>query len=402
MVTVAEQVVARQVEAVERALRPFWEGVTHVQRPGARPIGADFMAGNPQEPTLPGFVEALQRWSVPASTDWFAYRMMHEPARQAAASSLTAELGVSIAAEDIFLTRGAGGAIVLALSTVVEPGGEVVFLSPPWFFYEAMILASGATPVRIRLVPPAFDLDVDAIIAALGPRTRAVIINTPHNPTGRIYPAVALERLAEGLTEVARRYGRPIWLISDEAYSRILFDGRSFLSPGLFHPYSMLAHTYSKSALAPGQRLGFLALAPALPEADVVRRALLNFSFGMAPDAVMQYALPDIDGLLIDVPAIERRRDRMVAVLREQGYELHVPEGTFYLLPRAPLADDRAFCAFLAEEGVAVLPGYVVELPGYFRISLTATDEMVEWSLPVFARAIEWARSRQALSAEPA
>ena len=360
------------------------------------------MAGNPQEPTLPAFVEALRRWSVPASTDWFAYRMMHEPARQAAASSLTAELGVSIAAEDIFLTRGAGGAIVLALSTVVEPGGEVVFLSPPWFFYEAMILASGATPVRIRLVPPAFDLDVDAIIAALGPRTRAVIINTPHNPTGRIYPAVALERLAEGLTEVARRYGRPIWLISDEAYSRIRFDGRSFLSPGLFHPYSMLAHTYSKSALAPGQRLGFLALVPGLPEADIVRRALLNFSFGMAPDAVMQYALPDIDGLLIDVPAIERRRDRMVAVLREQGYELHVPEGTFYLLPRAPLADDRAFCAFLAEEGVAVLPGYVVELPGYFRISLTATDEMVEWSLPVFARAIEWARSRQALSAEPA
>jgi aspartate aminotransferase len=198
MVTVAEQVVARQVEAVERALRPFWEAVTPVQRPGARPIVADFMAGNPQEPTLPAFVEALRRWSVPASTDWFAYRMMHEPARQAAASSLTAELGVSIAAEDIFLTRGAGGAIVLALSTVVEPGGEVVFLSPPWFFYEAMILASGATPVRIRLVPPAFDLDVDAIIAALGPRTRAVIINTPHNPTGRIYPAVALERLAEG------------------------------------------------------------------------------------------------------------------------------------------------------------------------------------------------------------
>ncbi|MDQ4009741.1 MAG: aminotransferase class I/II-fold pyridoxal phosphate-dependent enzyme [Actinomycetota bacterium] len=398
----AEQVVARHVEAVGRALGPFWEAVTQVQRPGARPIVADFMAGNPQEPTLPAFVEALRRWSVPASIDWFAYRMMHEPARQAAASSLTAELGVSIAAEDVFLTRGASGAIALALSTVVDPGDEVVFLSPPWFFYEAMILASGATPVRVRLVPPAFDLDVDAIVAALRPRTRAVIVNTPHNPTGRTYPAAALERLAEGLAEAARRYGRPIWLISDEAYSRILFDGRSFLSPGLFHQYSMLAHTYSKSALAPGQRLGFLALAPGLPEADVVRRALLNFSFGMAPDAVMQYALPDIDGLLIDIPAIEHRRDRMVAVLREQGYQVHLPEGAFYLLPRAPLVDDRAFCAFLAEEGVAVLPGHVVELPGYFRISLTATDEMVERSLPVFARALEWARSRQALSAEPA
>ncbi|MBA2474268.1 MAG: aminotransferase [Pseudonocardiales bacterium] len=379
-------VVARQVEAVQRALGPFFEAVT--RRP-ARPVIADFMAGNPQEPTLPGFVEALRRWSVPTSTDSFAYRPMHEPARQTAAASLTAELGMDFAAQDVFLTRGASGAIALALNTLVDPGDEVVFLSPPWFFYEAMILAGGARPVRVRLEPPDFDLDVDAIVAALGPRTRAVIVNTPHNPTGRIYPAAALERLADRLAEAAQRYGRPIWVISDEAYSRILFDGRSFPSPGLFHPYSMLAHTYSKSALAPGQRLGFLALAPGLPEAEVVRRALLSAGILMAPDAVMQYALPDIDGLLIDVAAIERRRDRMVAALRAQGYEVQIPEGTFYLLPRAPLADDRAFCAHLAKEGVAVLPGHVVELPGYFRISLTANDEMVDRALPIFAQAIE-------------
>ncbi|MGQ0716585.1 MAG: aminotransferase class I/II-fold pyridoxal phosphate-dependent enzyme [Pseudonocardiales bacterium] len=402
-----EQVIARQAEAVQRALRPFLEFMEAVpsstdQR--ARPVIADFMAGNPQEPALPGFVEALRRWSVPASTDWFAYRLMHEPARRAAAASLTAELGVDFAAQNVFLTRGASGAVALALSTVVDPGDEVVFLSPPWFFYEAMIVASGATPVRVRLEPPVFDLDVDAIGAALGPRTRAVIVNTPHNPTGRIYPAATLARLAGELAEAAGRYGRPIWMISDEAYSRILFDNRSFSSPGLFHPYSMLAHTYSKSALAPGQQLGFLALAPGLPEVEVVRRALLSTitSELVMPDVVMQYALPDIDGLLIDVAAIERRRDRMVAVLREQGYEVEIPEGTFYLLPRAPLADDRAFCALLAGEGVVVLPGHVVELPGYFRISLTATDEMVERSLPIFARVIERARSGQPFPGAPA
>ncbi|MGH4011000.1 MAG: aminotransferase class I/II-fold pyridoxal phosphate-dependent enzyme [Pseudonocardiaceae bacterium] len=399
-----EPVIARQTGAVQRALRPFLDAVlpSPVQR--AQPVIADFMAGNPQEPALPGFVEALQRWSVPTSADWFAYCLMHEPARRAAAASLTAELGVGFAAKDVFLTRGASGAIALALSTVVDPGDEVVFLSPPWFFYEAMILASGATPVRVRLEPPGFDLDVDAIVAALRPRTRAVIVNTPHNPTGRIYPAATLARLAEGLAEAANRYGRPIWVISDEAYSRILFDGRSFCSPGLSHPYSMLAHTYSKSVLAPGQQLGFLALVPGLPEAEVVRRALLSVltSGLMMPDVVMQYALPDIDALLIDVAAIERRRDRMVTALREQGYEVDIPEGTFYLLPRAPLDDDRAFCALLAEEGVVVLPGHVVELPGHFRLSLTANDEMVQRSLPVFARAIERARSGQAYPAAPA
>ncbi len=390
------QMIARRVLAVQRALHPFFETVLQSPLLNGRPMIANFMTGDPQEPPPPGFVEALQRYSVPASPDWFAYRFLHDPARRAAAASLTAELGASFATEDVFPTRGAGGAIALALHTVVDPGDEVVYLSPPWYFYEAMILHSGATPVRVQLEPPAFDLDVEAVLAALGPRTRAVLINTPHNPTGRIYPAADLRQLAEGLAETAERYGRPLWMISDEAYNRILFDGHTFTSPGLFHPYSMLARTYSKTTLTPGQRLGYLALAPGLPEPEAMREALFHIllSSGLAvPDAVMQYALPDIDGLSVDVATIQRRRDRMVTGLREQGYQLHSPEATFYLLPRSPVPDDRVFCALLAEQGVAVLPGHVIELPGYFRICLTATDQMVERSLPIFARAIQHASS---------
>jgi aspartate aminotransferase len=396
MVKMVEQMIARRAVAVQQALHSYFDTVLHSPPQSGRPAIADFMSGDPHELPPQGFVEALRQRSIPTSRDWFAYCFAHEPARQAAATSLTAELGAAFAAEDIFLTRGAGGAIALALLTVVDPGDEVVFLSPPWFFYEAMIVSSGATPVRVRLQPPTFDLDIDAIAAALGTRTRAVLINTPHNPTGRIYPAATLQRLADTLAEAARHYDRPIWVISDEAYSRILFDERSFVSPGSVHPYSMLARTYSKSTLAPGQRLGYLALAPGPPQTEPMRKAVFHalLSSGLAmPDAVMQYALPDIDGLLISVAAIQRRRDRMVAALREQGYQLHSPEATFYLLPQAPQADDRAFCAFLAEQGIAVLPGHVIELPGYFRISLTATDEMVERSLPIFAQAIQHANS---------
>jgi len=391
MADMNEHVIGTQVKSVQRALSPFLEWRTQPRPVTAQPVIANFAAAHPQEAPLPGFVEALRRYSAPRSIDHFSYHRTHEPACQAAAASLTKKLGIGFTAEDIFLTRGASGAIALALGVLIDPGDEVIFLSPPWFFYEAKIVANGAPPVRVRLAPPAIDLDADAVATVLGPRTRALIINTPHNPTGRIYPAAALQRLAQVLTEASHRYGRPIWIISDEAFSRILFDGRSFPSPGLFHPYSMLAHTYSKSALTPGQRLGFLALTPNLPEADVVRKALLTLSFWWAPDAVMQYALPDIDGLLIDLTAMQRRRDRMVTALRNQGYDLHIPEGTFFLLLRAPIADDRAFCALLAEQKVIVLPGHVVELPGYFRISLTATDEMVEHSLPIFARTIEQA-----------
>jgi aspartate aminotransferase len=392
MIKMVEQMIARRAVAVQQALQSYFDTVLHSPSQNGRPIIADLLSGDPQELPPHGFTEALRRYSIPTSGDWFAYRFAHQPARQAAATALTAELGVGFADEDIFLTRGAAGAIALALHTLVDPGDEVVFLSPPWFFYEAMILSSGVTPIRVRLAPPAFDLDIDAIVAALGPRTRAVLINTPHNPTGRIYPATVLQRLADSLAEATQRYGQPIWIISDEAYSRILFDQHSFVSPGVFHPYSVLARTYSKTTLSPGQRLGYLALAPGAPHPEALRKALLHvlLASGLAmPDAVMQYALPDIDGLLIDITAIQRRRDRMVAALRDQGYQLHSPEATFYLLPQAPIADDRAFCALLAEQGVAVLPGHVIDLPGYFRISLTATDDAIEKSLPLFQHAIQ-------------
>ncbi|MDQ3764654.1 MAG: aminotransferase class I/II-fold pyridoxal phosphate-dependent enzyme [Actinomycetota bacterium] len=327
----AEQLITKRVMAVQQALHSFFETVLHSPAQEGRTLIDNFLTGDPQELPPPGFVEAIQRCSVPTSNDWFAYRFLHEPARQAAATSLSAELGVGFAAEDIFPTRGAGGAIALALHTVADPGDEVVFLSPPWFYYEAMILSSGAIPVRVQLEPPAFNLDIEAIVAALGPRTRAVLINTPHNPSGRIYPAAALQRLADGLAKTAARYGRPIWVISDEVYSRILFDNRSFVSPGVFHPYSILAHTYSKSTLTPGQRLGYLALAPGLAEAEAeaMRTALFHvlFSSGLVmPDAVMQYALPDIDGLLLDITAIQRRRDRMVTALRNKATNYTVPK----------------------------------------------------------------------------
>lgn len=384
---------AHHVDAIRRALTPFVEAIQ--ERPAAAPVIADFMAGNPQDPTLPGVVEALRHWSVPQSTDWFAYRSMHEPALEAAAESLSAELGMRFSGGDIVLTRGAFGGLALTLKTVVDPGDEVIFVSPPWFFYEAMIIGAGATPVRVRIRSEDFDLDLDAVERAITPRTRAVIVNTPHNPTGRIYPAATLEHLASLLADAERRHGRPVHVISDEAYSRILFDGNAFVSPGRFHPHTFLIHTYSKSALAPGQRLGFVALAPGMPDREEMRRALgavgLAGGYGM-PDAVMQYALADIDPLMIDLPRLQRRRDRMVASLRELGYGVHVPESTFYLLPRCPVDDDRAFCARLAAGGVVVLPGYVVEQPGYLRLSLTATDEMIERSLPVFAAAMEDAR----------
>jgi aspartate aminotransferase len=217
-----------------------------------------------------------------------------------------------------------------------------------------------------------------------------VIINSPNNPTGRIYSPAELSALAQVLEGASMDTGRRVYLLSDEAYSRIVFDDNRFVSPTSFYPWSVLIYTYGKTLLTPGQRIGYLALPPALPmeEREALRGALTlaqvvnGYAF---PNALLQHALPELEQLSIDVAALQRRRDRLLTALRGIGYSVDTPEATFYLLPKAPIADDLAFVERLAAQDVFVLPGNVVDLPGYFRISLTATDAMVERALPVLA-----------------
>jgi aspartate aminotransferase len=391
--------ISTHLNAVRSASAPFVEFLMTSRWASRRAEGdiCDFVVGNPQDMPLPAYVDAIRRASVPRDASWFAYKLNETAACEAAAESLRERLGVGYEVEDIFLTKGASSALVLAFSTVLEPGDEVVFQSPPWFFYESMIAFARGVPVRAPVDRATFDLDVEAIAAVITPRTRAVIVNSPNNPTGRVYPPQTLRRLAEVLTAASQEYGRAIYLISDEAYNRILFDGRRFPSPTAYYPYSFLVYSYAKALLTPGQRMGYLALAPSMPDRERMRGAVLAAQyngFGM-PDAVLQHALPELEHLCIDLDQLQRRRDLLVDALRTQGYEVHVPEGAFYLLPRAPIADDKAFVEMLAADDVFVLPGSVVELPGYFRISLTASDPMVERSIPAFAAAMTAAGKRE-------
>jgi aspartate aminotransferase len=388
--------VSARVERVTASLSEFMRMIVEVESTLARTESVcDFGAGTPHELAARSYVEALRRGAEPRSPDWFGYKGAHRPAQEAAAAGLSAELGIAFLAEDILLTRGAHGALAAGLGAVVDVGDEVIYVSPPWFFYEAMILWAGATPIKTRLTPPAYDLDLDAIAAAITPRTRMVLLNTPHNPTGRIFSATSLQALGAMLDAASERHGRPIYILSDQAYSRILFDGNVMVTPARYYSRSLLVHTYSKSSLAPGQRLGYLALPPAMPARAELRRAVVATALASGnslPDAVLQYALADIDHMSVDLAHLQSKRDRMVAALRSYGYELHVPQATFYLLVRSPIDDDAEFARRLRRDAVLVLPGRTVDLPGFFRISLTATDAMIDRALPVFAAAIREAR----------
>ena len=383
--TIAGSRMDRMVASVEHVFSWFMSGdwEQHHLDPGV----ADFTFGNPQELPLPGLVDALRSNAIPRDKDWFAYKMSEEEPRNVAAASLRKRTGIEYRPEDVAMTAGAFGALGVTIRALADEGDEVIFLSPPWFFYELMIASAGATAVRVRLQPPGFDLDPDAIAAAITPRTRAVLVNSPHNPTGRIYGERELRALGDVLRSASERHGRPIVLLSDESYNRIVFDGTEFRTPALDYDATVTIYTYGKTTLAPGQRIGYAALHPDFPDRAAfgyrvfVQQLAAGWGF---PNALLQHAISDLERVSIDIDALQARRDRMVPALREMGYEVTNPQGTFYLMARSPDPDDLAFSTRLAELGALVLPGTIVESPGWFRISLTASDQMVEDGLRIF------------------
>jgi len=384
--------VARRITTLQQRLRPLLEFLSesrHARRSGD-PTIADFVFGNPQEMPLEGVVDAIRHHAVPQDKNWFAYTLHNQTSAEAVAASLAARTGLPFSPDDVRFSPGTFGALSSALRALVDDGDEVIFLSPPWFFYESMIAVTGATPVRVTLRGPRYGLDAADIRAAITPHTRAIIVNSPHNPTGRIYDRIELGALAAVLDEESQRHSRPIVLISDESYNRILFEGRTFVSPAVSYPDTLILYTYGKQLLAPGERIGYIAASPRISDRPALRSALRFAQIvggWQVPNATLQRAVVDLELLSIDIAALERRRNRMAAALTDMGYEVMVPDATFYMMVRSPIADERAFVDRLAARDVFVGPGHIFEMPGYFRISLTANDDMVTRALPAFAAA---------------
>jgi aspartate aminotransferase len=354
------------------------------------PDVCDFTFGNPHEMPLDGLVAAIRKHALPHDKNWFAYKSSEEAPQAHLAERVGAELGLPFEPADVALTAGAFAAILVAFRLVLDAGDEAVISEPAWFCYEPMLLAADNVPRKVRLAGPRFDLDLAAIDAAIGPRTRLVIVNTPHNPTGRIYDERALRELAHLLERASDRVGHRVYLLSDEPYRRLRFDGRAFVSPAAIYPWTLISYSYGKVLLAPGQRLGYLAISPLMPQPE--RRSFQDalFSAQMAmgwcfPSAVMQYAVPDLERVSIDAGALARRRDTLMRALGRAGYGTLEPEGTFYLWSRWPKGDPERLWNALADRNVFVLPGSVMASPEWLRISLTASDAMVERALPHFA-----------------
>jgi aspartate aminotransferase len=347
----------------------------------------DLSYANPYEDTRRSAREAL----VEALVDERTLDLQYAPfggqtlARRAVADALRESQGRDFAYQDVVLTPGAMAALQIALRAAARPGEEVVIPTPCWLDIPLYARFAGLEPRLVPLPEPGFELDVGAIAQAIGERTGAVVLSQPANPSGRLYPPEALARLGEVLRTAQLRYGRPIVLISDEVHRD--FADR-FTSPLRFHDRTVVIYSFGKYHFMQGQRLGYAAVSPQHPEREPFRRELERWTrvAGIAtPTALMQKALPRLLELRHDDGWLPAWRERMVGELERAGYEVSHPDATLFVYARTPAAyeDDFAFMEDLARRGVLALPAPAFHHRGWFRLSLTASEEMLGRALPV-------------------
>lgn len=354
----------------------------------------DFSLGNPNLAPPDAFFKALQKVVADGSPHGYMPNTGFADACKAVADYLTLEQQVGVAPSDVIMTCGAAGALNIALKALLDPGDVVLAPAPYFVEYNAYADNHGGI---LKPVPthPDFTLDLDAMAAAIDGRTKAVLINSPNNPTGQVYSKESLAALGDLLTQKGKALGRVIYLIADEPYRKIIFDGITVPSLFACYPESILATSYSKDISIPGERIGFAAVNPkATYRADLLNgMALANRILGFvnAP-ALMQKVVAQLQGACVDPNLYRKKRDLLCDGLSSFGYRFTKPAGTFYLFPRSPISDDVAFVRILQEERILVVPGSGFGGPGHFRIAFCVDDDTIVNALPGFKRAIDKAK----------
>lgn len=384
--------VRQMMEGSSWVRRMFDAGIELTARHGPGRV-CDFSIGNPNLEPPPAFREVLRDLAADTTPHRHGYmpNAGYPEVRDRVAEWISREQGVTVTRDNVIMTCGAGGALNVALKTILDPGDVVIVPRPCFTEYRFYVENHGAS-LRLVESTPDFDLDLEAIRRALTPATGALLINSPNNPTGRIYPEKTLRDLGLLLERESRRLGRIIYLVSDEPYRRIVYDGARVPSVFAAYPHTLIASSYSKDLSLPGERIGWLAIHPGADQArDLAAGASMCnrvLGFVNAP-ALMQRAVARLTDVSVDIEPYRRKRDRLVDALAAMGYHVPRPQGTFYLFPRAPGGDDLAFVQRLQEELVLAVPGRGFGLEGWFRLAFCVDDVVIERSLAGFRKAIE-------------
>lgn len=376
----------------------FEQGAIMKARYGAENV-FDFSLGNPDLSPPARFSQAIAQMAAMEGPGTHSYMPNngYPQVRAAVAGQISKEQGVTLGQDDILMTCGAAGGLNVVLKSLLDPGDEVIILAPFFVEYHFYVDNHGGTP---KVVPTAadFSLDLQAIADALTARTKAIIINSPNNPTGQIYSSGELAGLGEVLAAAGEKFGTTIYMVSDEPYRKIVFDNHEV--PSIFQAFgdSIVVSSYSKDLSLPGERIGYLAVHPGItdkgPLLGAMNLANRILGFVNAP-ALMQRVVGELQGVTVDTSIYTRRREIFCAILAQAGYEFIPPKGAFYLFPKAPMESDVDFVAMLQEEKILAVPGRGFGMPGYFRLAFCVEDTVIERSADGFKKAMDAAKGKK-------
>ncbi len=382
------QKITRFMENASWIRKMFEEGAALKKKYGEKNV-FDFSLGNPNVEPPDKFFEifsALAGNKFPGKHGYMSNAGYAET-REAIADYLSEEHGKEIFGQHIIMTCGAGGGLNVALKTLLDPGDEVIIPTPYFVEYNFYVDNYNGVTHLVKTNED-FSLDLGEIEAALSSKTKAVLINSPNNPTGKVYDQNTIAGLARLLDRKSQELGREIYLISDEPYSNLVYDG--VVVPSILAAYknSILVTSYSKNLSIPGERLGFIAVNPeATPLEQLINGMIFcnrTLGFVNAP-AFMQRVVQHLQGMTVDVTIYQRKRDVLCRALKEMGYNFRMPEGAFYLFPQAPI-NDIEFVRELQNERILTVPGSGFGGPGFFRIAYCVEDWVIEGALPGFKR----------------
>ncbi len=388
--------VAKHVEAALSGTsiirKMFNEGAKLKKEYGAENV-FDFSLGNPNVPPPPEFTEAvikIMKEEIPFKHSYMT-NSGYVGTREFVADFLTMEQGTKLGKDNIIMTCGAGAALNLILQSILNRGDNVIVSKPNFVVYKTYVENFGGILNTIDCKED-FNLDIDKIEASINSETAAVIINSPNNPSGVIYPDSVIKALCDMLRRKSGEFNRQIYLISDEPYRQIIYDGVDV--PPIFPNYknSIIVSSYSKTLSIPGERIGWAAVHPEAEDGDMLMQAMCMSTTGLgftnAP-ALMQRAIVEVNGITVDPEIYRRKRDLLAAPLKKMGYDFILPKGTFYLFIKAPGGNDLDFVQLLQDHQILVVPGSGFNMPGYFRISYCVEDSVITGSISGFKKAIE-------------
>ena len=380
-------------DAIERSSwirKMFEEGARLKALYGADKV-FDFSLGNPDLDPPESFVDALRAvvGESPIGAHGYMPNAGYEETRAAVAVYVSQEQKTNVGSEHVLMTCGAAGGLNCVLKALLDPGDEVI-VSAPYFVEYGFYAENHGGQIKVVPTRDDFNLDLGGIEAAINARTKVILINSPNNPTGQVYDGRLLSALGDLMATASSKLGKTIYLVSDEPYRKIVYDGLSVPSILEAYPNSIVASSYSKDISLPGERLGYLVVHPEADQAEALMAGMILanrvLGFVNAP-ALMQRVVRHLQGSCVDVGVYQARRDRFCQGLADAGYAFVRPRGAFYLFPKSPVADDVAFVGLLQEENILVVPGSGFGSPGYFRISYCVDEKTIESSIAGFARA---------------